>query len=81
MALARSACLLRYQGVRPQPPGAAAFAAASKLGETVRKSTFGHCMVSHLLSTRPLVSPGLAFQNLHHGTAHDCRWRQHFSIV
>ena len=67
--------------MRPQPPVAAALAAALALGETVRKSTFGHWMVSQLSSTRPRVSPELAFQHLHHGTAHDCRCRQHFSIV
>ena len=59
--------------MRPQPPGAAALAAASALGETVRKSTFGHWMVSQLSSTRPPVSLELAFQHLQPHTADDCR--------
>ena len=50
--------------MRPQPPGAASSELAASLGTPVRKSTLGHWMVSQLSSTRPPVSPELAFQSL-----------------
>lgn len=54
----------KYQGVRPQPPGATVLVLETPLGVTVRKLTFAHCMVSHESSTRPPVSPELSFQHL-----------------
>jgi hypothetical protein len=59
--------------VRPQPPGAASLVLVTELGDTVKKLTFAHSMVSQELSTSPPVSPELAFQSLHapkHGFCH-----------
>ena len=54
----------RYQGSRPQPPGAAELLADMLLGVRVRKSILGHSMLSQVSSTKPPVSPELAFQHL-----------------
>ena len=63
----------RYQGVRPQPPGATELELDTLLGVTVRKSTFCHCMVNHESSTRPPVSPEFAFQLLQHSIHSEAR--------
>ena len=55
----------RYQGTSPQPPGAAALLLEQLLGVTVRTSILAHSTFSQLPSTRPPVSPELAFQHLH----------------
>ena len=62
----------RYQGVRPQPPGATELVLETASGVTVRKLTFAHWTVSHESSTRPPVSPELAFQLLRDSHTFHC---------
>ena len=54
----------RYQGSSPQPPGAKELVADTLLGVKVRKSILGHSTLSQVSSTKPPVSPELAFQHL-----------------